>query len=79
MSICIIRCMKDKRIKNLGFTIKIERMKKKLTQFQLAELSNVSMETIQKIESGKQNPSILIVINIAKALDISIDDLCKDL
>lgn len=71
--------MKDDRISKLGFKIKIERMQKKLTQLQLAIKANVSMETIQKIESGKQTPSILIIIDIAKALNISVDSLCKNI
>ena len=71
--------MRDERIKILGFTIKIERLRRKLSQSQLAEMANVHNDTIQKIENGKQTPSALVLYDIAKALDVTIDSLFKDI
>jgi transcriptional regulator with XRE-family HTH domain len=70
--------MRDTRIKILGFNIKIERMRKKVTQLALAELANISMDSVQKIENGKQTPSALVLYDIAKALEVPLIDLYKD-
>lgn len=78
LSICIMSIMRDTRIKILGFNIKIERMRKKVTQLALAELANISMDSVQKIENGKQTPSALVLYDIAKALEVPLIDLYKD-
>lgn len=71
--------MRDKRAEILGFNIKIERQRKKLTQANLAELTNISIESIQKIENGKQTPSSLILFDISKALNLGVQEFFKDL
>lgn len=58
--------------------IKKLREKKGLSQEKLARLADVSNNTIVNIESGKQtNPTIETVSKIAKALDVSIEELLK--
>ena len=69
--------MRDKRIEIVGFNIKVERLRKKLTQAQLAEMANVVSDSIQKIESGKQTPSCLVLYDIAKALEIPLETFYK--
>jgi len=62
------------------FTKKIRelRKKKKISQEKLARLSNVSLNTIVKIESGEsRHHTIQTMAGIAKALGISLDDLIK--
>ena len=71
--------MRDSRSTILGFNIKIERIRKKVSQLELAELSNISLNSIQKIENGKQTPSALVVFDIAKALKIDLVSLYKDI
>ncbi len=71
--------MKDKRNKILASNIKAERNRKGYTQSELAELINVSDSTISLIERSKQTPSIFIVYDIAKALNININELLKGL
>ena len=71
--------MKDKRVEQLGFNIKIERLRKKLSQAKLAELANISMESVQKIETGRQTPSVFVFFDIQKALDVPVDTLYKNL
>lgn len=71
--------MKDKRNKTLGFNIKVERFRKGLTQFTLAELTNVSESTISLLERGQQTPSVFLVYDIAKVLNININELLKDI
>lgn len=70
--------MENERLKNLGFNIKIARMRKNISQEKLAELADTSRMTISFIETARQNPTILKVIDIAKALDIDINELIKN-
>ena len=62
--------MKNERNLKLASNIKAERARKNLTQFQLAELLGISESTISLIERGKQTPSIFIVFDMAKVLNI---------
>jgi transcriptional regulator with XRE-family HTH domain len=56
------------------------RNKKKLSQEKLARLADVSYNTIVKIESGEsKHPTIQTMAGIAKALNISLDELIKGL
>ncbi len=71
--------MKDKRNKILASNIKAERNRKGYTQSELAELINVSDSTISLIERSRQTPSIFIVYDIAKGLNININELLKGL
>jgi putative transcriptional regulator len=48
--------------------LKEERLKKQLTQIQLAELVGVSRQTIFSIEINKYVPSVLLSLKLAKAL-----------
>lgn len=59
-------------IKKVAFNIKIERMRKGLTQFQLAEMIDVHEKYIGRVESGKQNITIKTLIKLADALDTSL-------
>ena len=68
---------KKELLKIFGKNVKIERIKKDLTQEQLAEKMDVSQNYIACIETGKQNTSILKIIEIAKALDVDINILIK--
>lgn len=67
----------DNRLKTLALNIKFARMKKGISQEELAELIDVSRTAISFIETAKQNPTILKVIDIAKVLDIDINELIK--
>ena len=62
-------------IKKIAFNIKVERMRKNLTQFQLAEMIDVHEKYIGKVESGKQNLTIKTLIKLANALDIKLSKL----
>ena len=48
--------------------LKEERLKKQLTQIQLAELVGVSRQTIFSIEINKYVPSVLLSLKLARAL-----------
>ena len=68
--------MKEEEIiKKIAFNIKVERMRKNLTQFQLAEMIDVHEKYIGKVESGKQNLTIKTLIKLANARDIKLSKL----
>lgn len=69
-----INVMSEKiRLKNLGINIKSERLRKNLSQERLAELTNISRNSVSLIETGKINPTILKVIDIARVyVDVNI-------
>jgi len=62
----------------LGENIRKLRKKKGMSQEKLARLADISLNTLTKIESGfAKKPTIQTVQKLAKALEISIDDLVK--
>jgi len=66
-------------LSKLGLQIKLERTKKKLSQESLAHKSNLDRNYIGKVERGEQNPTILTILKITNALDISLLDLFENL
>ena len=60
----------------LATNIKKLRLKKGFSQERLARLSDISNNTLIKIEQGiAKEPTITTVIKIASALEVSIDEL----
>lgn len=59
----------------IGKKIAEIRIKHKLTQEKLAEMTNYSANHIAKLESARTNPSFNLLINIAKAMNIPLKDL----
>jgi len=63
---------------NIGENIKKHRNKQGLSQEDFAKKSGVKYTTLTKIESNViKKPSVLVMAKIAKALDVSIEDLIK--
>ncbi len=55
------------------------RKSRKLTQSGLARLSGVSQPYINELENGKKiNPSILVLVKLAKAMGITVSELLDD-
>ena len=65
------------RLKNIGINIKSERLRKGISQEELAEKCDISRNSVSLIETGKINPTILRVIDIARELKVSIESLVK--
>ena len=61
--------------KALGKNIQKYRKINKITQEKLAELVGVEINSISSIETGKYFPSPDNIVNIAKALKVSLPDL----
>ena len=68
--------MKD-RLKNIGINIKSERLKRGISQEELAEKCDISRNSVSLIETGKINPTILRVVDIARVLKTDVDSLVK--
>lgn len=66
------------RLKNIGISIKSERLRRGISQEELAEKCDISRNSVSLIETGKINPTIIRVIDIANVLGVSIDFLVKD-
>ena len=64
--------------KKLGANVRKYRKIAGLTQEELAEMVNTSRTTISMIETARQNPTILKVIDIARQLNTDINELIKD-
>jgi len=62
----------------IGDNVKKFRKKKGLTQDNLARKADIPYTTLTKLESSVvKKPSVQTVAKIAKALDVSIEDLIK--
>lgn len=68
---------KQELLKKLGKNVKIERIKKDLTQEQLAEIMNKSQNYIACIECGRQNMSLGKILELANALGVDVNVLLK--
>jgi transcriptional regulator with XRE-family HTH domain len=66
-------------IKNtIGENIRDLRLRMGISQDRLSKLADLSLNTIVKIESGKnKNPTIVTLAKIAKSLDVMVDGLIK--
>ncbi len=61
---------------NLSNNVKRLREAKGLSQEKLARLADVANNTLIKMESGEnKNPTLETLKKVAKALDVSVDDL----
>ena len=55
--------------------IRVERAIKRITQQQLAELVQVSRQTINAIKQGKYVPSTVLALKIASVFEKRLDDI----
>ena len=66
---------KDDVLKILAENIRVERARKKYSQEYSAEQADITPQHLYRIENEKVCPTILVVVNIAKALGVSLDKL----
>lgn len=64
--------------KAIGKRIKIARVKAGLTQERLAEIVSVSPSHMSNIETGTTRVSLTLIVTIANALSVTVDDLLCD-
>lgn len=59
--------------------LKIERIKRNISQKQLSEMSGVGLNVISKIETGKiDNVTFGYIRKLAQALEIPVEELIKE-
>lgn len=63
--------------KKLAQNMRKIRTRKKMSQGDICRALGVDRAYISTIESGKQNPTLSTVERIAKALDVSVNELLK--
>jgi transcriptional regulator with XRE-family HTH domain len=61
----------------LGLNLKRIRTKKNISQGDIAKELGVSRGFISTIENGKTNPTLATIVKLAKAINVSINDLLK--
>jgi len=70
--------MENSQENKLGKKIKSLRIKLELSQDEFARKADVPYTTLTKIETGViRKPSVYVVAKIAKALNVSLDNLLK--
>lgn len=69
---------KDIKLVQLGQRIRDVRVKKELTQSELAERSEVASNYIAMLERGERNPTYLTLLKIAQGCGVSICELVKE-
>lgn len=62
---------------HIEILLKEKRKQKNLTLVQLAEKTGISKTHINDIENNLKEPSLSIMVRIAKALDVKMEDLYK--
>lgn len=65
----------DNNIKHkLGRNIKIERIRKDLTQEEFAERIDMSLSYVSKLEQGITSPTAIVLYKMSKILNIRMED-----
>ncbi|HEY5671262.1 MAG TPA: helix-turn-helix transcriptional regulator [Anaerolineales bacterium] len=59
----------------VNMKLKLARVEKQLSQQELADIVEVTRQTIGLIEKGNYNPTLKLCVKIAKALDRTLDQL----
>lgn len=62
-------------IKIFAENLRAERARKSYTQEKLAEMAGITPEYLARIEKGKYSPSLVVITNLAIALDVTVDKL----
>ena len=68
--------MKDES-KKLGENLKRIRIKKDITQIEIARRLGVDRSFVSNIENGKNNPTLSTITSLAKVLDVPSTELLK--
>ena len=67
--------MADHELAQIGPRLKTWRQKRNLTLDELSALTDISSSTISRLEAGKRAPNLELVVPLARALRLELDDL----
>lgn len=65
--------MNEDFLKIVADNIRLERLKRRLSQEKLAEMTGISTKYLNMIENYKTNPTIVIIIKVCNAMDIDLN------
>lgn len=65
----------DRQLKHVGANLRRERSARKITQEKLAELADLNIRTLQKIEAGETNILVTTAMRLKKAVGCKWTDL----
>jgi len=68
---------RHRSLRALGLNLRRFREAKSLTQERLGERAELDPTYISGIERGVRNPSVLSLVRVAKALKVSVSELCE--
>lgn len=77
MFVSITNMDKDEILEKVAENIRIERLRQRLSQEKLAEMSGITQKYLNLIENKKSTPSIVIIVNICNSLKIELNSLLK--
>ncbi len=60
-------------LEKVADNIRLERLRRRLSQEKLAEMADISSKYLNLIENRKANPTIVIVVKICMALGIDLN------
>lgn len=69
---CVMTVKVEEIDKKVGLNIRLERIKKGLSQEGLADISGIARSTMGIVERGEQSPSIQTLAKVANALHVDI-------
>lgn len=64
-------------VQKFGNKIRKLRKAKGLTQETLAEKARIDFSYMNRIEGGKRNPSLKVIVKLARVLDVRLEDLMR--
>ena len=76
-SLLLMAVEKEIYLKQLGERIRNVRLKKKLTQFDLASSINKDRQSLQRVESGNVNPTAYYLYVLAEGLGVTVEYLTR--
>lgn len=68
----------DELKKEIGFKIKVARMRQKISQEKLAEMADCSLSYIGFVERGEMSLSLYNFVKISSVLHLDINDFLKE-
>jgi transcriptional regulator with XRE-family HTH domain len=72
-----LKVAEKESIEEFGKKIRNLRTSKKLSMQTLANLADIELSQVHRIETGKINPKLITILRLAKALNISVETLFK--
>lgn len=65
----------EKILKKFGKHLEKIRKEKKLSLRKLADIADVDFSQIHRIEKGESNPTLTMILTLAEALEVSVQEL----